>query len=146
MANRASPTHQAKCLAHWIEEMRLPYPTRGGERTAPESVVRRVDHPHRAVHGHVSLPTVAEAVLKIDFHPLPHAVGEGDAGPKLRCGPPSSSVSSSSTPTPTFPVPVLCVACTRLLTRLFQVQQYLSRKIAIQFHQNGSVYPVGNMA
>ena len=63
----------------------------------PEPIVGRVDHPHRAVHRHVSLATLAEPVLQQDFHPLPHAVRERDARPKL-CRRPSAATTTAAAP------------------------------------------------
>lgn len=52
--------------------------------TAPESIVRCVDHPHRAVHSHVSLPPLPQAVFQQHLKFLPDAIGERDAGSEFR--------------------------------------------------------------
>lgn len=53
--------------------------------------MRRVDHPHRAVHHHVPLPALPEPVFQQDLQSLPDAVGQRHAGPELRLPPPATS-------------------------------------------------------
>lgn len=64
----------------------------------------RVDHPHRAVHRHVSLAALTEAVLQQDFYPLPHAVRERDARAELCRRPPTAAAASAACMSAAIPV------------------------------------------